>query len=158
MLLQGTFESMNVLILLKQISSLLEGETDQTANLANASAFIMDNFQNLNWAGFYLLKNQELVLGPFQGKPACNRIQIGAGVCGTAFLRKQTINVPDVHQFEGHIACDNASNSELVIPLYNKNNHLIGVLDLDSPLLNRFSAEDKQVLEEIAKIIADNIL
>lgn len=149
---------MNTQTLLLQISSLLEGESDQTAALANSSAFIMENFQNLNWVGFYLFKNQELVLGPFQGRPACSRIRVGSGVCGTAFLREQTINVPDVHQFEGHIACDNSSNSELVIPLYNKNHRLIGVLDLDSPQFNRFSAEDERTLEEIAKNIAANIL
>ena len=148
---------MNTQTLMLQLSSLLEGETDQTAALANASAFIMENFQNLNWAGFYLYKNQELILGPFQGKPACSRIRIGSGVCGNAFLQEQTINVPDVHQFDGHIACDNASNSELVIPLYNKNNQLIGVLDLDSTQFNRFSMEDEQVFEKIAKIIAANI-
>ncbi len=147
---------MNTQTLLLQISSLLEGETDQTAALANASAFIMENFQDLNWVGFYLFKNQELVLGPFQGRPACSHIQIGSGVCGNAFLRQQTINVPDVHQFEGHIACDNASNSELVIPLYNKSHRIIGVLDLDSTQFNRFSAEDERTLEEIGKIITAN--
>src|ERR1700693_1372188 len=125
-----------------QIDGLLKGETDFTANLANAAAAIYHALPSLNWAGFYLSRGPELVLGPFQGKPACVRIPIGKGVCGTAAHWRKAVLVPDVHEFPGHIACDSASRSELVVPLI-RGETLIGVLDLDSPLLARFDADDQ---------------
>ncbi|MBQ3754860.1 MAG: GAF domain-containing protein [Clostridia bacterium] len=126
------------------MASLLEGETDLVACLANASALIFDVVDELNWAGFYLLKDGELVLGPFQGKPACVRLKVGKGVCGTAVAEGKTVVVANVHDFVGHIACDSASRSEMVVPL-KKDGKIIGVLDLDSPKVNRF--------EDIADII-----
>lgn len=132
----------------KQLCTLLEGETDQTANLANASALLNQFLEEINWVGFYLLQsNGELVLGPFQGLPACVRIPLGKGVCGTAAEKRQTIRVDDVHQFPGHIACDAASRSEMVIPMI-KDGKLIGVLDIDSPKLARFNSLDQQYLEK----------
>ena len=148
---------MDYSILQAQMESLLEGETDLIANLANASALLMESLADINWAGFYLLKNDELILGPFQGKPACVHIAIGAGVCGTSFQRRETVLVPDVHAFPGHIACDSSSNSEIVIPLKNSKNQLIGVLDIDSPLFNRFSLTDQKALEETARIIGQTL-
>lgn len=132
----------------EQTRALLEGETDLIANAANLAALIYQTLPKLNWAGFYFLKGEQLVLGPFQGQPACVRIEIGKGVCGTAALKRATIIVPDVHKFPGHIACDSASNSEIVVPLIN-NGHLIGVLDLDSPKFARFDHEDAAGLELI---------
>lgn len=132
----------------EQTRALLEGETDLIANAANLAALIYQTLPKLNWAGFYFLKGEQLVLGPFQGQPACVRIEIGKGVCGTAALKRATIIVPDVHKFPGHIACDSASNSEIVVPLIN-NGHLIGVLDLDSPKFARFDQEDAAGLEMI---------
>lgn len=140
--------------LVKQTRALLDGETDFTANLANLAALIYHTLPSLNWAGFYLLKNGELVLGPFQGKPACVRIKTGAGVCGTAAALKETQVVADVHQFPGHIACDSASNSEIVVPLI-KAGEVIGVLDLDSPEFGNFDEEDKESLEEIVRILLE---
>lgn len=137
---------------LLQLAALVEGERDTIANLANASAAIMQAMENVNWAGFYLLRGQELVLGPFQGKPACIRIPLGKGVCGTAALRNETIRVPDVHAFPGHIACDSASRSELVIPLRH-DGAVVGVLDLDSPLPGRFSEADRTALEDCARVL-----
>ena len=134
------------------MASLLEGETDLVACLANASALIFDVVDGLNWAGFYLVKDEELVLGPFQGKPACVRLKIGKGVCGTAVERDETVIVKDVHKFEGHIACDSASLSEIVVPLHDKDGKILGVLDIDSPLLNRFE-EVKEVIVETAREI-----
>ena len=138
--------------LLSMMDSLLKDETDVITNLSNASALIKALVSNLNWAGFYIIKNNELVLGPFQGLPACNRIQIGKGVCGTAALKGETMLVKDVHSFPGHIACDSQSNSEIVIPL-KQNNKVYGVLDLDSPIAGRFDEEDKIYLEKIVGII-----
>ena len=132
-----------------QIAGLQSDETDLIANLANASAAIYHGLPFLNWAGFYLFRGTELVLGPFQGKPACVRIALGAGVCGTAALRRQTIVVPDVHEFPGHIACDAASRSEIVVPLL-RGETLLGVLDLDSPQPGRFTAADAEGLEAVA--------
>src|SRR5216683_4518704 len=132
-----------------QLSSLLAGERDLIANAANFSSLIFHSLPDLNWAGFYFAKDDELVLGPFQGKPACVRIRIGQGVCGTAAARRATTIVPNVHEFPGHIACDSASNSEIVVPLI-KNDELIGVLDLDSPVLARFDEADAAGLEELA--------
>jgi GAF domain-containing protein len=134
-----------------QLRSLLEGERDFIANAANFSALLYHSLPDLNWAGLYLHKGGELVLGPFQGEPACVRIAIGKGVCGTAAEQRQTILVDNVHEFPGHIACDSASNSEIVIPLI-VNDELVGVLDLDSPSLARFDDEDARGLNELAEI------
>jgi len=137
--------------LARDLSALLQGERDLVANAANTSALIYDALPGLNWAGFYLYKSGELVLGPFQGKPACVRIAMGKGVCGTAAAQRQTILVEDVHAFPGHIACDSASNSEIVIPLI-RGNELLGVLDLDSPQHARFASADARGLETLAKL------
>jgi GAF domain-containing protein len=134
-----------------QLRSLLEGERDFIANAANFSSLLYHSLPDLNWAGFYLLKDGELVLGPFQGKPACVRIEIGKGVCGTAAQHQQTIIVENVHEFPGHIACDSASNSEIVVPLI-RDGEVMGVLDLDSPLLGRFDEEDAEGLNELVKV------
>lgn len=124
-----------------QAHALISDETDFIANLANISALLFNEMPDLNWSGFYLLKQQQLVLGPFQGKPACVRIDIGKGVCGTAVATGEIQVVPDVHEFPGHIACDSASNSEIVFPLRVRK-EIIGVLDIDSPLLSRFDQAD----------------
>jgi GAF domain-containing protein len=137
-----------------QISGLIEGETDPVANMANCAALVFNSVPGLNWAGFYLLKGGELVLGPFQGRPACVRIAFGRGVVGTAAEKRTTIRVGDVNQFPGHIACDMASKSEIVVPMLAGDSHLLGVLDVDSPDLDRFDAEDEAGLKAIAKIIA----
>jgi GAF domain-containing protein len=142
--------------LLSELNSILENENDLIANAANVSAFLYENIPSLNWVGFYFLKGNELVLGPFQGKIACTRIKLGRGVCGTAFLEKKILNVPDVHLFEGHIACDSVSRSELVIPLY-KGEKGIGVLDLDSPLFNRFDSGLETVLREVSRLFLSRI-
>lgn len=131
---------------LSQLHALIEGESSTAANLANASALLNFYLQDINWVGFYLFDGTELVLGPFQGLPACIRIPLGKGVCGTSAARKETLRIEDVHAFPSHIACDAASNSEIVIPLV-KDGQLLGVLDIDSPLKGRFSAEDQVFLE-----------
>ena len=136
----------------EQLHALIDGVPHRTANLANASALIFNTLEDLNWAGFYLMEDGKLVLNAFQGKPACIEISVGRGVCGTAVLEKRTLVVPDVHKFEGHIACDGASESEIVIPLF-KNGTVVGVLDIDSPEKNRFSDLDKQGLEAFAAIV-----
>ncbi len=140
----------------KQMDALLTGENDLIANLSNGSALLKESLDQINWAGFYLIKEQDgkrqLVLGPFQGKPACVRIPVGKGVCGTAVKENMTLLVKNVHEFPGHIACDRASLSEIVIPIRNQG-EIIGVLDIDSPVLNRFSEEDKEGLEKIAAVI-----
>ena len=133
-------------------AALLHGEADPIANMANLSALIYERTPNINWAGFYIFKEGQLVLGPFQGKPACVRISIGKGVCGTAAQSKKTVVVQDVHQFPGHIACDSASNSEIVVPILKKDGSLFGVLDIDSPRKARFGAEEKKVFEELVRI------
>ena len=138
-----------------RLSSLLESEHDFIANAANLSALLYHSLPDLNWAGFYLLKAGELVLGPFQGQPACVRIAIGKGVCGTAAEQRQTIMVANVHDFPGHIACDSASNSEIVVPLM-RNKQLLGVLDLDSPLFGRFDDDDARGLNELAEIFINS--
>jgi L-methionine (R)-S-oxide reductase len=135
-----------------QLSSLLAGERDLIANAANFSSLIFHSLPDLNWAGFYFAKDGELVLGPFQGKPACVRIRIGQGVCGMAAAKCATTIVPNVHEFPGHIACDSASNSEIVVPLI-KNDESIGVLDLDSPSPARFDEEDAAGLEKLVRIL-----
>jgi L-methionine (R)-S-oxide reductase len=139
-----------------QIDGLLANEADVTANLANAAAAIYHTLPSLNWAGFYLAHGPELVLGPFQGRPACVRIPMGRGVCGTAAQQRRTMLVPDVHAFPGHIACDVASQSELVVPLI-RGETLIGVLDLDSPLLARFDAHDQAGCEALVAIIVRHL-
>lgn len=138
-------------LLQAQLESLLADERDFIANAAQFSAFLYHQIDDLNWAGFYLNRNQELVLGPFQGQIACVRIPFGRGVCGTAAASRSTQRVEDVHAFAGHIACDSASNSELVIPLI-KDGQLIGVLDLDSPLVGRFGEHDQQGIESLVAI------
>jgi L-methionine (R)-S-oxide reductase len=130
----------------KQLAALLEGETNRIANLSNASALLNQFLDNINWVGFYLMEDGELVLGPFQGLPACVRISVGRGVCGTAVSKRETMLIEDVHAFPGHIACDAASNSEIVIPLI-IDDEIIGVLDIDSPSKGRFSIEDQKGLE-----------
>lgn len=136
------------------LAALLAGEHDLIANLANTSALLFTSLPQLNWAGFYLLNSpKELVLGPFQGKPACVRIALGRGVCGTAAAERRTVLVPNVHEFPGHIACDSASNSEIVLPLIRANGELLGVLDLDSPVLERFDVIDQQGLEQIVRTL-----
>ena len=137
-----------------QISALIHGETDAVANMANCAALIFNSLPDVNWAGFYLLKGCELVIGPFQGKPACVRIALGRGVVGTAAEKRTTIRVADVNQFPGHIVCDSASRSEIVVPLVSDDSHLLGVLDVDSAELDRFDAEDEAGLRTIGKIIA----
>jgi len=135
-----------------QLSALFEGERDMIANLANASAVLNEALEDINWVGFYLMKNGELILGPFQGKVACIHIPVGKGVCGTAVAEDKTQLVYDVHEFPGHIACDSASNSEIVIPLH-CNGTIVGVLDIDSPLVGRFNEADKAGLEQCAAVI-----
>ncbi len=134
------------------LEGLVSGVPHAVANMANASALIFDMMEDLNWAGFYIMKNGKLVLGPFQGKPACIEIPVGSGVCGTAAEEDRTLVVPNVHEFEGHIACDCASNSEIVVPL-RRNGKVIGVLDIDSPFFSRFDDNDRVGLEEFARIL-----
>ena len=141
---------------LEQLRALLETERNPIANLANASSFLYNTMNQLNWLGFYLIDGDELILGPFQGKVACTRIRVGQGVCGNAVKSEKTMKIDDVHQFAGHIACDSASNSEVVVPLW-KDNQLVGVLDVDSPYQARFSNQDVQFLEKAAKIIQEAI-
>jgi len=136
--------------LLAQAKALIEGERDMTANAANLSSLVFHALPDLNWAGFYWMKDGELVLGPFQGKPACVRIAVGKGVCGTAARDRRTIVVKDVHEFPGHIACDSASNSEVVVPIV-AGGKVNGVLDLDSPLVNRFDESDARGLEAVVQ-------
>jgi len=138
--------------LTSQLYHLLEGERDFLANTANFSALLFNTMPDVNWVGFYFYKGGGLVLGPFQGKPACVRIAIGKGVCGTAAEKMKTVVVKNVHEFPGHIACDSASNSEIVVPLI-KHGKLIGVLDIDSPQLARFDDEDKAGLENLVELL-----
>lgn len=138
--------------LCEQLQALLAGENDFTANAANTSALLFQLLPDVNWAGFYFLRGTELVLGPFQGKPACVRLPVGRGVCGTAAKQQTTVIVPDVDEFPGHIACDAASRSEIVVPLISWGK-LTGVLDLDSPVAGRFDEEDAEGLESIAAIL-----
>ena len=143
-------------LLADQIKSLAEDEPNFIPVLSNASAILYDAMPDLNWAGFYLMNKGSLLLGPFQGKVACIRIALGKGVCGTAAGNDETLVVPDVHQFPGHIACDSASNSEIVVPIH-KDGQVVGVLDIDSPNLNRFSDEDKVGLEKFVKALEEVI-
>jgi L-methionine (R)-S-oxide reductase len=146
---EGMYGTLN-----SQMKSLLEGERNTVANLANASALLNGALDNINWVGFYLMDKGELILGPFQGKVACVRISIGRGVCGTAVQDNKTQLVEDVHSFPGHIACDSASNSEIVVPLRNQG-EVVGVLDIDSPVIGRFDKNDAKELEKIAQIIEE---
>ena len=143
-------------LLQKQLISLIEDESNLIAILSNTSALLNDHLDQVNWIGFYLIENNELILGPFQGHPACVHIQIGKGVCGTAVSNNETQVVKDVHQFPGHIACDANSNSEIVIPIH-KANEIIGVLDIDAPIKNRFNNEDRKELEKVVSIIENQI-
>lgn len=151
----GTKEE-NYGLALKQLASLLEGESDRIANLSNASALLNQFLADVNWVGFYLLQEDELVLGPFQGLPACVRIPLGRGVCGAAAERRETIRVDDVHLFPGHIACDAASRSEIVVPII-KDDRLIGVLDIDSPLESRFDEADQAGLERLVAELTNHL-
>jgi len=142
--------------LAEELDALLSGESDSIANAANAAAAIFHSLPRLNWAGFYFLRDDTLVLGPFQGRPACVRIKLGAGVCGAAARDRRSILVPDVEAFPGHIACDSASRSELVVPLL-RDGVVLGVLDLDSPDLARFDAEDQAGCEALAAIVVRHL-
>jgi len=139
-----------------QARALLAGQKNRVANAANLSALLFHGLDQVNWAGFYFMEDGELVVGPFQGKPACVTIPFGKGVCGAAAASRSVQRVSDVHAFEGHIACDTASRSEIVIPLV-KDGELLGVLDLDSPVRNRFSQEEERLLVEIAEIFLNSI-
>ena len=147
---------MDYQLLCAELQALIDGIPYETANLANASALLWDSLPNINWAGFYKMEDGALILGPFQGKPACIRIEVGKGVCGTAVIQNTTQRVADVHAFPGHIACDSASNSEIVIPIRVKGD-IWGVLDTDSPVCNRFSEADQAGLENFVAIL-ENIL
>jgi len=144
--------------LARNLRALLEGERDLVANAANMAALLYWSLRDLNWAGFYLVEPErgDLLLGPFQGKPACVRIPVGRGVCGTAAARRETVVVPDVHAFPGHIACDSASNSEVVVPIV-RGGTLLGVLDLDSPVHARFDESDARGLETLVRIFVESL-
>ena len=143
-------------LLISQAAALVEGVSWPIANLANVSALLYHALEDVNWAGFYLKEGDRLLLGPFQGKVACVEIPLGRGVCGTAALEDATQLVPDVHCFEGHIACDSASHSEIVIPIH-RDGDLYGVLDIDSPLKGRFTEEDREGLEKLAAVLEENL-
>ena len=145
---------MDYAILHNQLRDLIRDVPYRIANLANASALLWQYLDNVNWAGFYMLDGDTLVLGPFQGKPACIEIPVGRGVCGTAVVQSKTIRVADVHSFPGHIACDSASKSEIVIPI-RKDGQIIGVLDIDSPVANRFTVDDQSFLEKFVEILSE---
>ena len=138
------------------LASLLEGESDALANLANAAALLFASLDRINWAGFYLLRGDTLVLGPFQGKPACVRIPLGKGVCGVSAAKRETLVVPDVHTFPDHIVCDDASRSEIVVPILD-GGFLRGVLDVDSPETNRFGEAERAVLEECVRLLVPKV-
>lgn len=150
-------KTLNTKIVLAQLDSLVNDEPNWIANLSNASALLNEILDNINWVGFYLWEDasEQLVLGPFQGKVACIRIESGKGVCGTAFERQETIIVPDVNEFPGHIVCDAASQSEIVVPLI-KDGQAIGVLDVDAPIKNRFGDEEKELLEAFVEVLLKN--
>ena len=143
-------------LLLEQAAAIIETEPHYVAALSNIAALIYESMDRLNWAGFYLMDRGSLLVGPFQGRTACIRIGIGKGVCGTAVKEERIIRVADVHAFPGHIACDSASNSEIVLPL-RKGDRIVGVLDIDSPVLNRFSEEDEAGLSGLAKCISEQV-
>jgi L-methionine (R)-S-oxide reductase len=143
--------------LVAQARGLLAGEADRIANAANLSALAFDALPDLNWVGFYFFDGRELVVGPFQGKPACVRIALGRGVCGTAAATRSTQLVHDVHEFPGHIACDAASNSEIVVPIVDRSGALIGVWDVDSPLIGRFDDDDRAGMEALVQVFVDSL-
>lgn len=145
-------KTVNYMALCQQLTALTEGVPYTIANLANASALLWQELPDINWAGFYLLEGDTLILGPFQGKPACIQIPVGKGVCGTAVAQEALQLVPDVHAFPGHIACDGSSRSEVVVPV-RKNGSIIGVLDIDSPCLNRFTQADAQGLQQFVNVL-----
>lgn len=142
---------------LSQLQALIAGERSAAANLANASALLHFFLRDINWVGFYLFDGRELVLGPFQGLPACIRIPLGKGVCGTSAERRETLRIEDVHAFPGHIACDAASNSEIVVPIV-KDGELLGVLDIDSPLKSRFDEQDQAFLEHFVDVLKEGLV
>ncbi len=144
-------------LVLKQISALIAGETDETAVLANVSSALATAFPEWLWTGFYLVRNGELLLGPFQGPVACYHIKKGRGVCGSSWEREETIVVPDVEEFPGHIACSSLSRSEIVVPMYSKAGDIVGVLDIDSPEIGTFDYIDKQYLEQLVSILKDTL-
>jgi L-methionine (R)-S-oxide reductase len=148
----------NYKLLLKQVKELLSKDDDELSNLSNLTAAIRQSFSKISWVGFYLYKNQKLILGPFQGKVACTTIEIGTGVCGAAAVKKNTIIVEDVNQFPGHIFCDADSKSEIVVPIIKTDGSLYGVLDLDSTIYSAFSETDGEYLEEICKFLSEEIL
>ncbi len=152
---QGKKEK-NYELVQKQLLALIEDETNQIANLSNAAALLNQFLDEINWVGFYLYEEGQLILGPFQGLPACVRIPMGKGVCGTSAATEKTLRIEDVHQFPGHIACDAASRSEIVIPLM-KDGKLFGVLDIDSPVTDRFDEMDQQGLEKFAEILSNHL-
>ena len=143
-------------LLVSQLQSITQGVPHTIANLANTAALLWEALENINWVGFYLREGDTLILGPFQGKVACIEIPMGRGVCGTAAARGKTLRIEDVHTFPGHIACDSASNSEIVVPIF-QNGEVYGVLDIDSPCFARFTREDQRELEEIASILEKNL-
>lgn len=143
-------------LMIKQVESLAEASRNYLPLMSNISALLFESLKDINWAGFYLVNNENLLLGPFQGKIACVNIEKGKGVCGTALLKDETIVVDNVHEFEGHIACDSASNSEIVIPIHH-NNKVIALLDIDSPVFNRFTNQDKIGLENLVKKLEELI-
>jgi GAF domain-containing protein len=149
-------KAMNKNLFIKEYQALIKDETDTIALLSNTSAFLNNILNNINWVGFYLYKNKELVLGPFQGKVACTHIPLDKGVCGKAAKTLETQRISNVHQFEGHIACDSVSESEIVLPIV-KNNQLFGVLDIDAPIQDRFSLNDQNFLEEIINILKQSL-
>lgn len=148
----GTREE-NYELVIQQLQALTEDETNRIANLSNAAALLNLFLQEINWVGFYLYEEDQLILGPFQGLPACVRIPLGKGVCGTSAAQRETVRVEDVHLFPGHIACDAASESEIVIPII-KNDELLGVLDIDSPIKNRFDEVDQYYLERFVQVLS----
>jgi L-methionine (R)-S-oxide reductase len=152
----GASREKNYELVSKQLKALIEDESNRIANLSNAAALLNQFLDRINWVGFYLYEEDQLILGPFQGLPACVRIPLGKGVCGTAASEQKTIRVADVHQFPGHIACDAASQSEIVVPMI-KNSQLIGVLDIDSPEKNRFDEVDQQGLEAFVRILCEYV-
>lgn len=149
-------ETINYDLIARQLDALLEGETDLIANLSNASALLNESMSDINWLGFYLIKQNELLLGPFQGKPACVHIPIGKGVCGTAVSEAKVLRIDDVNEFPGHIACDAMSQSEIVLPIY-QNGEIMGVLDIDAPITNRFTQHDEAGLKQVVTILEKHL-
>lgn len=146
---------MSYILLKKQTEVLISNTNNLISDLSNVSSLLYNSMEDVSWVGFYIYSNGKLILGPFMGKPACVEIEVGKGVCGTSFENKETVIVKNVHEFPGHIACDSASNSEIVVPIFYKDKE-VGVLDIDSTSLNRFDEKDKEGLEEIAKVISSS--